>query len=417
MGRSPKVIQGHLHSEDQLIPEQSVTKDRQGGSTLDEIHIPAASISPVGTAVNTNTNTNTNTTANTNSDPNLSSTKSWKCKCDADSTSMSSGAFYSHWDDIRGDSQIKKEFQEYRLHDGSNVVYLALMLLFIIILAFSMIPMTTIFPKIYLTNILIVYYLLTLLVVLSLTALKVWSLVCYFLHGDNNDENGIRGEQTISSKKKKRAPHHGLTSIDENSTVTSVQYHLQHIDPKIQIVYQTTCIQHYLEITCATMIVTGMVLLSTYLVIVRHHYYQQGDLADLPSMHSLPEGLVAASVMIPILLYMVLKELHFFHALCLICGAFSASMVLTGLYGLNASLSRGIIGVFVACFMLCEYHRQCWHSFSISNRLMKTLDENARLAEEVKANELRHMIGNVAHDLKTVSLCFVSLEYLFNQIF
>ena len=35
--------------------------------------------------------------------------------------------------------------------------------------------------------------------------------------------------------------------------------------------------------------------------------------------------------------------------------------------------------------------------------LKQVIEENEKKADEVHATELRHMIGNVAHDLKTVS--------------
>jgi hypothetical protein len=53
--------------------------------------------------------------------------------------------------------------------------------------------------------------------------------------------------------------------------------------------------------------------------------------------------------------------------------------------------------------MLIEMRRQNITYFFVSQRLEVLLSENERLADESLANELRHMIGNVAHDLKTVS--------------
>lgn len=48
---------------------------------------------------------------------------------------------------------------------------------------------------------------------------------------------------------------------------------------------------------------------------------------------------------------------------------------------------------------LYEYRRQIMRLFEMNL-------EHTRMMEEVQANELRHMIGNVAHDLKTVSDLF-----------
>jgi hypothetical protein len=40
--------------------------------------------------------------------------------------------------------------------------------------------------------------------------------------------------------------------------------------------------------------------------------------------------------------------------------------------------------------------------FLLTERMKYLLSENAKMSDEIHANEMRHMIGNVAHDLKTV---------------
>jgi signal transduction histidine kinase len=55
--------------------------------------------------------------------------------------------------------------------------------------------------------------------------------------------------------------------------------------------------------------------------------------------------------------------------------------------------------------------------FLLSQNQENLLRENERLAEETHANELRHMIGNVAHDLKTPLSAFVSgIDFLTNVL-
>jgi len=54
------------------------------------------------------------------------------------------------------------------------------------------------------------------------------------------------------------------------------------------------------------------------------------------------------------------------------------------------------------------------HLFRVGNfltvkKLQETIEENKRMQEENRATELRHMIGNLAHDLKTVSSCIFML--------
>lgn len=55
------------------------------------------------------------------------------------------------------------------------------------------------------------------------------------------------------------------------------------------------------------------------------------------------------------------------------------------------------------CLCICyEYRRQSVAKFLLSENLVLALKENERMAEENHATEMRHMIANVAHDLKTV---------------
>ena len=58
-------------------------------------------------------------------------------------------------------------------------------------------------------------------------------------------------------------------------------------------------------------------------------------------------------------------------------------------------------------FLLYEIYRQKISLFLLTQSQKNLLEENERLAAETHANELRHMIGNVAHDLKTVSFCCI----------
>jgi hypothetical protein len=55
------------------------------------------------------------------------------------------------------------------------------------------------------------------------------------------------------------------------------------------------------------------------------------------------------------------------------------------------------------CIIFYDSHRQSKSLYTLIDRLQETLAENERLAVEAQALELRAMIGNVAHDLKTVS--------------
>ena len=56
----------------------------------------------------------------------------------------------------------------------------------------------------------------------------------------------------------------------------------------------------------------------------------------------------------------------------------------------------------ISATLFFEHHRQNKAMFAVVTKLEETLEENERLAVEAQASELRAMIGNVAHDLKTV---------------
>jgi hypothetical protein len=59
---------------------------------------------------------------------------------------------------------------------------------------------------------------------------------------------------------------------------------------------------------------------------------------------------------------------------------------------------------FTFLLMLSEVRRQHLLYFFAAKHLKWSLQENERMADDSLATELRHMIGNVAHDLKTVLL-------------
>ena len=131
--------------------------------------------------------------------------------------------------------------------------------------------------------------------------------------------------------------------------------------------------------------------------------HNRQDSPLLPKPDRMTDGTLILSLILPPISYMVLK------ATSLKCNliVFSMSVLMNGFYigryDLYRSIPMYIIITFLSLFVLSEYHRQNWLAYIIRRKLTKLVEDNKRLAEEVKANELRHMIGNVAHDLKTVS--------------
>jgi signal transduction histidine kinase len=66
--------------------------------------------------------------------------------------------------------------------------------------------------------------------------------------------------------------------------------------------------------------------------------------------------------------------------------------------------------VLLSGILMYDHHRNNKAVFQLVSRLQQSLEENARLEVEARAEELRAMIGNVAHDLKTVRKCTCSLD-------
>ncbi len=164
-------------------------------------------------------------------------------------------------------------------------------------------------------------------------------------------------------------------------------------------------IHFYFVMVPVTMYCVQVVMVSQYVTSLSIVVF------NVPKHGLLPEGLVTGLSCTPLLLYMVFSSITFGHALLGLGIAMVANGVLCWKFELYESLPSLIINTTFALGMLAEYHRQCWTAFCVKQKLIQVNRDNAMLAEEVKAAELRHAIGNVVHDLKTVRfLCF---NYIF----
>ncbi len=114
-------------------------------------------------------------------------------------------------------------------------------------------------------------------------------------------------------------------------------------------------------------------------------------------------------MMTPLLLSIVFHSTDWFTTfLCWICGIF----FMCGLYWSSftgTTLLALLMYVFLSLVLSYEYRRQSLSKFLLSLNLKLLIQENELMADELHANEMRHMIANVAHDLKTVqNLMFAS---------
>jgi signal transduction histidine kinase/CheY-like chemotaxis protein len=105
----------------------------------------------------------------------------------------------------------------------------------------------------------------------------------------------------------------------------------------------------------------------------------------------------------PLMIFFVLRDTKFSTiavawAICLI--SLSACCVYTQSFERFTALLSYFC---TTCIIFYDSLRQYKDVYALIDRLQETLVENERLAVEAQALELRAMIGNVAHDLKTVS--------------
>lgn len=126
----------------------------------------------------------------------------------------------------------------------------------------------------------------------------------------------------------------------------------------------------------------------------------------------LPMDLVMTLFFAPIIHAVILKGASFLASVACIMMA-TCSLILT-MYMYDLTFSGPVILLFspMCMLVLYEFHRQGISVFLLTRSQSMLLEEIDRLSAETHAKELRSMIGNVAHDLKTVSLSTCSVFVL-----
>ena len=106
----------------------------------------------------------------------------------------------------------------------------------------------------------------------------------------------------------------------------------------------------------------------------------------------------------PFVLVLMMKEVKLFTIVISSIAAIISVMVCTVKLGIAGYMTPMLI-VYLLLSMISFYdlQRQSYIMFLINQKLRDTLAENERIADEMHASEMRSMIANVAHDLKTVS--------------
>eukprot|EP00981_Chlorochromonas_danica_P013335 scaffold6182_cov164-Ochromonas_danica.AAC.3 len=128
------------------------------------------------------------------------------------------------------------------------------------------------------------------------------------------------------------------------------------------------------------------------------------------STHGLPEDTLVVVVWSPIMFPMILRDtdwiaviLHWLIATIAVIFCVIDCQQLT-------PTTVGVAFIIPIYSGIAIYSNQLQNvrSFVIQQQLAAVIKQNEEMAEELRANELRHMIGNVAHDLKTPLASFVS---------
>jgi hypothetical protein len=121
-------------------------------------------------------------------------------------------------------------------------------------------------------------------------------------------------------------------------------------------------------------------------------------------------GTTATIIVLPLVCLIALKESRFIFSLL-----YHFSVLL--FYGLAYLRNPApnfmvtlIIWAIVGSILLIDLHLQHLQMFFITIHLNKILEENEKMHSAMHANEMKHMIANVAHDLKTVSLVLINIH-------
>lgn len=124
----------------------------------------------------------------------------------------------------------------------------------------------------------------------------------------------------------------------------------------------------------------------------------------------LPGGATIVAMLLPIMYSISARGAHFEFALGLWLEtmlALIASCIIGKLY---YSIFFVTYYSFCSLLLLVEARKLHYYLFFTNLKLQETLHDRGKAADAANALEMRHMIANIAHDLKTVRCCLLSLS-------
>ncbi len=106
---------------------------------------------------------------------------------------------------------------------------------------------------------------------------------------------------------------------------------------------------------------------------------------------------------LPVFIVYILREARFY--LNITAWSIALISLLFSTYWINTPQTMPLLSyyIFYQILIISDFVKQCLLFYLLSRQLKKTIETNQRLAVQNKATEMRHLIANVAHDLKTVS--------------
>eukprot|EP01038_Epipyxis_sp_PR26KG_P013655 gene13655-18325_t len=122
----------------------------------------------------------------------------------------------------------------------------------------------------------------------------------------------------------------------------------------------------------------------------------------------LPGDSMTMSLILPLAQLFMRRTLQW--RVILFCYVLTLVLLITTIFHFHLFRSiRQLVPFTIFNFLLLfDYRKQNIRAFYSHQKEMKLTQENERIANENNANEMRHMIGNVAHDLKTPLTAFTS---------
>jgi hypothetical protein len=171
---------------------------------------------------------------------------------------------------------------------------------------------------------------------------------------------------------------------------------------------------HWLERFWVIFIIVSLDSMNIYFI--QYLVHQCNDESVQASYNTLiiSSSHMVATICIPTLLFTCIKTTSLREMALLIIVNLVLNIGLVAYADILIAIGALVFFSLFSIFMLLEYNRQSLVSFTLGEKLHQTIALNERMKEEIQARELRHMIGNIAHDLKTVGIpsacCFTFIN-------